>query len=380
MKILFINSVCGIRSTGRICSNLAQKLEAEGHECKIAYGQIDKIPEISKKYAVRIGDNFSLKVHGVQTRLFDIHGLGSVRTTKKFLSWAEEYDPQLLWLHNLHGYYINYELLFAWIKSRPQMEVKWTLHDSWAFTGHCAYFNKVGCDRWKQGCYNCPQKRKYPASIVMGNYQENFRRKKEAFNGVQNMTLITPSNWLASLVKQSFLGNYPIEVCHNTIDTSVFKPTSSDFRKRYGLENKKIILGVASGWGEHKGFGDFLKLSDILDENYHIVLVGLGKKHMKAIKHNMLGIRMTNSTTELAEIYSSADVFFNPTYEDNYPTVNLEAEACGTPVITYNTGGAPETIRNPYSKVVPTGDLRAAYCEFEKLIGEVQGSTNNSLE
>ena len=360
MRVLMINSVCGIRSTGRICTDLAQQMEAEGHEVKIAYGRVEEVPEKFKKYAVRIGTDLDLKLHAVRTRLLDQHGFGSKRATKKFLEWAEQYDPDLLWLHNIHGYYINIELLFDWIKSRPQMKVKWTLHDCWTFTGHCSHFDFVGCDRWKTGCHKCPQKNRYPKSAGLDNSKQNYLRKKAAFTGVADMTLITPSQWLANLVKQSYLGNYPVEVHYNTIDTTIFKPTPSDFRERYGLEGKRIILGVASTWDDRKGLEDFFKLADMMDDSCRIVLVGLNDDQVKRCKANMIGIKRTNSPQELAEIYTAADVFFNPTYEDTYPTVNLEAETCGTRVITYRTGGAPETIQRKDSVVIDVGEWKTA--------------------
>lgn len=358
MKVLLINSVCGIGSTGRICTDLAKKLEADGHEVKIAYGRSAVVPEQYRKFAVRIGSGMDVKVAGVQSRLLDNHGLASKRATKKFLQWADEYNPDLVWLHNLHGYYINYELLFQWIKSRPEMQIKWTLHDCWAFTGHCSHFTIAKCEQWKNHCSYCPQTRLYPACYGIGATSQNFERKREAFTGVKSMTLITPSQWLADLVKQSFLKEYPVEVHRNTIDTNVFKPTPSDFRERYGLVGKKVVLGVANGWGERKGLYDFNKLAAMLDDRYAIVLVGLSKKQIKGLPENILGIRRTNSPQELAAIYTAADVFFNPTYEDNYPTVNLEAEACGTRVVTYDTGGCGETIHSPESVVIPVGTYR----------------------
>lgn len=359
MRVLMVNSVCGIRSTGRICTDLAQRMEEEGHEVKIAYGRVEEVPEQFKKFAVRIGNDLDLKIHAIRTRILDEHGFGSKKATQEFLKWADEYNPDLIWLHNVHGYYINIEMLFDWIKSRPQMEVKWTLHDCWAFTGHCGYFTMAQCDKWKSACMNCPQKNKYPASLLKDNSKHNFERKKAAFTGVQNMTLITPSRWLAELVKQSFLKEYPVEVHYNRIDTTVFKPTPSNFRKKHNCEDKKVILGVASVWDERKGFEDFLKLATMLDDSYLIVLVGLNETQIQKCKPNMLGIQRTNSPRELAEIYTAVDVFFNPTYEDNYPTVNLEAEACGTCVITYCTGGAPETIYRRDSIVVDVGDLES---------------------
>jgi glycosyltransferase involved in cell wall biosynthesis len=340
MKVLFINSVCGIGSTGRICTDIAQQLEAEGNEVKIAYGRKGTVPKRFQKYAIRIGTDFDCKMHAIQTRLFDTHGFGSKRATKEFLKRAEEYKPDLLWLHNLHGYYINVEMLFDWIKKHPEMQVKWTLHDCWAFTGHCSY---------------CSQLRRYPACFAMSSVSKNFERKRKAFTGVKNMTLITPSKWLADLTRQSFLKEYPVEVHYNTIDTSIFKPTPSDFRERYGLQDKIIVLGVANVWEDRKGLFDFYKLAEMLDDRYVIVLVGLSEKQIKNLPKNIKGIQRTNSPQELAAIYTAADVFVNPTYEDNYPTVNLESQACGTKVITYDTGGCIETLYTAESNAIPCG-------------------------
>jgi len=357
VKVLLINSVCGIGSTGRICTDLARQFEKEGHDVKIAYGRSSFVPEQYKKYAVRIGTDFDVKLHALQTRLFDTHGFGSKRATKKFLTWAEEYNPDMIWLHNIHGYYINVEMLFKWLKSRPQTQIKWTLHDCWAFTGHCSYFTMANCNKWKTQCEHCPQIRRYPAALC-DNSRNNFLRKKSTFTGVKNMKLITPSKWLANLVKQSFLKEYPIEVVYNSIDTNVFKPTFSDFRQKYNLQNKKIILGVASVWDARKGLQDFIKLAQTLEDKYVIVLVGLTDKQIKILPQNCIGIKRTNNLQELAGIYTAADVFFNPTYEDNYPTVNLEAQACGTPVVTYDTGGAKETIYTQNSKIVSCGEWK----------------------
>ncbi len=368
MRILLINSVCGIRSTGRICTDLAERLSAEGHEVRIAYGRAH-VPARYEKYAIRIGTETDVKLHGLQTRLLDTHGFGSQKATRRFLQWADEFDPALLWLHNLHGYYINVEALFAWIKTRPQMVVKWTLHDCWAFTGHCSYFDAVHCVQWESHCQRCVQKNEYPASYVCDNCRNNFMRKKAAFTGVQNMTILTPSQWLAGLVQRSFLGGYPVEVHNNTIDTKVFKPTPGTFRTKHGLMDKRIILGVASSWDARKGLHDFIRLSALLEEPYVIVLVGLTKKQIGQMPGKIVAIQRTENPEELAEIYSAADVFFNPTYEDTYPTVNLEAEACGTPVVTYRTGGAPETIRLAHSCVVEAGALQEAACILRIISG-----------
>lgn len=354
MKILQINSVCGIRSTGRIATDIAESYILEGHECRIAYGR-EIVPEKYKDLSYRIGNETAVKFNGLKARIFDTEGFNAKNETIVFLKWAEEYNPDLLWLHNLHGYYINVKMLFDWIKSRPQMEVRWTLHDCWAFTGHCSHFAYVKCDKWKNECVRCLQTHEYPRSILLDNSKNNYYWKRETFCGVKNMTIVTPSYWLANLVKQSFLKEYRIEVIHNKIDNISFKPTMSDFRNRYGLDNKKIILGVASAWCEKKGLGDFIRLSEMLSESYQIVLVGITEKQKKKIPKKILCLPRTNSKTELAEIYTAADIFLNLTYEDTYPTVNLEAQACGTPCITYQTGGSVESV--PWENTVEQGVL-----------------------
>ena len=365
-RLLLINSVCGIGSTGRICADIAREYEAEGYEVRIAYGRKGTVGEGAEKYAVRIGSDLDVRLHGLYTRITDKHGLGSVRATKKFLKWADEYDPDVLWLHNIHGYYINYELLFDWIKSRPQMEVKWTLHDCWAFTGHCSHFTYVKCDKWKTGCKNCPQKKEYPASACLDNSENNYLRKKQAFCGVNNLTLITPSHWLEGLVKQSFLKEYAVEVIYNTIDKTVFKPTPSDFRQKHGIRDDQVmILGVSSIWNVRKGFHDFLMLSKQLFEKngdkYRVVLVGLTEEQQRTLPKDIIGLTKTDSKEELAEIYTAADIFVNTTYEDTFPTVNLEAEACETRIVTYDTGGCRETITREDSTVIPTSDMEKLY-------------------
>lgn len=354
MKILLINSVSGIRSTGRIVAELADKYISEGHECKIAYGR-GEVPSNYKNISYRIGTDLSVMLNALKARFFDNEAFNAKRETKKFIKWANNYNPDVLWLHNLHGYYLNIELLFDWIKSRPQMEVKWTLHDCWPFTGHCPHFTLAKCEQWKSCCYNCSQTKEYPKGMLLDNCRNNYQKKKNAFCGVNNMTLITPSNWLAGLVKDSFLKDYPVEVVHNTIDKNVFKPTAGDFREKNNLRNKFIVLGVASAWSDKKGLADFIKLSEMLDDRYVVVLVGLTAKQIKNIPENIISVERTNSAVELAHIYTTADVFLNLTYEDNYPTVNLEAQACGTPCITYNTGGSIESVEPDC--VVEQGDL-----------------------
>ncbi|MBR3681670.1 MAG: glycosyltransferase [Clostridia bacterium] len=356
MKILMINSVCGIRSTGRICTDIAEVLDKEGHDVKIAYGR-ENVPERFKKYAVKIGSDFGVKLHAVRSRLFDASGFGSRIATKRFIKWVKSYDPDIIHLHNIHGYYLNIEILFDYLKA-SEKPVVWTLHDCWAFTGHCSHFDFVGCEKWKMGCVDCPQKLTYPKSFV-DRSSRNYDRKKRAFTSVKNLSIVTPSHWLADLVRESYLAASDVLVVHNGINLNVFKPTDGNFRKEHSIEEKKILLGVASVWGKRKGFDDFIKMSQMLDDSYRIVLVGVSEQQKEKLHGNMIGINRTNNTKELAHIYTTADVFVNPTYEDNYPTVNLEAIACGTPVITYSTGGSPEAVREYEGMTVPKGDVDA---------------------
>ena len=359
MRLLILNSVLGYGSTGRICLDIAKEYEQKGYEVKVAYGRnFGPLSELAKKYGVRIGNDMDVYLHGIYSRVTDKHGLGSKRATRAFLKWASDFNPDMLWLHNVHGYYINYEMLFEWIKSRPDMKVNWTLHDCWTFTGHCAHFTYVKCNKWQKGCYDCPQISEYPKSF--NDYsRQNYERKKKAFTGVRDLTIITPSMWLKKMVSQSYLAEYNVEVVYNTVDKKVFRNTENTFKEEHGFPDKKMILGVANNWNQRKGLDDYIELSRKIDDSlYRIVLVGLTDSQIKDFDKagtNILAFTRTPNAGELVKMYSAADVFVNPTYEDTFPTVNLEAEACGTRVVTYNTGGCAETIHRPDSIVIEPG-------------------------
>lgn len=353
MRILFINSVFGIRSTGRIVADLVNHYESLGHECKVAYGRESVPSEIAHK-SYKIGTESDVRIAALEARIRDNAGFANIHTTLRFLEWANEYDPDVLWLHNLHGYYINIELLFSWIKSRERMKVYWTLHDCWAFTGHCSNYQIVECRKWMHCCKNCVQTMSYPQSFI-DNSEKNFHRKKNCFQGVQNMTIIAPSFWIKTQVEQSFLSSYDVVVQHNKIDLVHFNKTNSRFREKYCIQDKFVILGVQSAWGKSKGLYDFDKLAQVLNNHYQIVLVGITEKQKRMLSDRIICVPRTNSIQELAEIYSAADLFLNLTYQDNYPTVNLEAQACETACITYRTGGSPESV--PKENVVDKGNL-----------------------
>lgn len=353
-KLLQINSVINSGSTGRIGEEIGQTAIAAGWESYIAYGRNER-PSSSK--LIKIGSDKDIKLHGLQTRLFDRHGLGSKGATTDFIRQIEKIKPDIIHLHNIHGYYINIEVLFQYLK-KVNVPVVWTFHDCWPITGHCSHFTFVGCDKWKKLCYECPQKTSYPASYFIDRSKKNYILKKELFNSLPNLTLVPVSQWLSGVLEESFLQKYPIKVINNGINTEVFKPSEgSAFRTKYSLDDKFILLGVASIWDERKGLKDFIELSKLLNSDYQIVLVGLTNKQIKQLPENILGIERTESVEGLAEIYASSDVFINPTYEDNFPTTNLESLACGTPVITYEAGGSPEAIDESTGIVVEQGNI-----------------------
>lgn len=341
-------------STGSIMRGLHSQLCSHGVDSYCFWGRRHKsIDEHMRCCASKPEVYF----HGAMTRLRDRMGFYSKHDTAKLLKLLDEIDPDVVHLHNIHGYWVNIEMLFSWL-AMHHCQVRWTLHDCWAFTGHCAHFTYLECAQWKTHCaysYSCPQLDTYPKTISKASCARNFEDKKRIFTSVPpaRMTLITPSQWLGNLVGESFLKDYPVEVRRNTIDRAVFRPTPSDFRERYGIGDRFMILGVASPWTERKGLGSFIQLADELDsKKYAIVLVGLSEKQIKQLPNGIMGLTRTNSPQELAGIYSTADVFFNPTVEDNFPTVNLEAEACGTPVVTYDTGGCRETLGMRRSRYV----------------------------
>ena len=352
MKILEINQV-NFGSTGHIMLQIADLATKKGHEviCSF-YARRNKDKD---KNCIYIGNKVSHNIHKKLYRKTGNNGCYSKISTWNFLRKVKKFDPDLIHIHNLHNCYINLPMLFDYIKKNNK-KVVWTLHDCWSFTGQCPYFTAVGCEKWKTGCHDCEQINRYPSCSV-DRTDKMWNRKKEWFTGVQNLTSVTPSQWLADLVKQSFLKDYPVKVINNGIDLGVFKPTESDFRTKHNLEDKKIILGVASVWEVRKGLDVFIELSKRLDDRYKIVLVGTNDEVDKKLPEGIISIHRTSNQKELAELYTAADVFFIPTREDNFPTVNMESLACGTPVLTFNTGGSPEMVDEATGVVLMNEDI-----------------------
>lgn len=346
MNVLQLNVVCGIRSTGRICAMLSDALEARGDQCNIAYGRFH-VPPAYKDVAVKIGSRADSVLHGLKSRLWDGTGFGSRRATQRFVQWLRENPPDVIHLHNLHGYYLHLGVLVSYLKECGK-PIIWTLHDCWPMTGHCTYFEQSGCDKWRTQCDNCPQQSEYPASW-MDRSAQNFLKKRALLAAVPRMTLVTPSHWLAECVRDSFLREYPLRVIPNGVDLHRWKPCDSTFRSSHGLQDRTIVLSVASVWDARKNAEDLFQLADMLGAKYQVVMVG---QYAGNVPKNVIHITHTDSARALAELYTAADVLVNPTLEDNFPTVNLEALACGTPVITYKTGGSPETIDETCGVVV----------------------------
>lgn len=356
IKVLQISTVCGSGSVGRIMVDIYHTLEKNGDMPLIAYGR-QKAPEGIRAYC--FGSAPDLALHVLSTFFRGEHGFASAGQTRKLIRKIQEWDPDVIHLHNIHGFILQIELLFEYLKKAGK-PVVWTLHDCWPYTGHCAFYDYNGCGGWKTGCSGCREyRRTYPYALFKNRTERNYIRKKAAFTGVPDLVLATPSGWLKAEVEQSFLKEYPIKVIPNGIDREAFRPAKSRLRETLGLEGKYVILGVANVWERRKGLPYLLRLSERLPEDCRMILIGLSKRQIRGLPRDILGLSRTSSVRELAEYYSMADVFVNATLEDNFPTTNLEALSCGTPVITFDTGGSPESVDESCGRVVPKGDLEA---------------------
>lgn len=372
MRILQINTVCGTGSVGRIAVDLYEVCEKAGHAPYIAYGRGGAS---SKVASYKIGSKPDFYKHVLKNFFKGEGGFGSVEKTEQFLHWMDQIKPDLIHLHNIHGFYINIEMLFAFIKEKD-IPVVWTLHDNWPFTGHCAYFDYAECTKWKTGCESCSIHRTaYPYAIFKDNSKNAYARKKQSFQGVKNLTIVTPSNWLKDLVKESFLQEYPVKVIFNGIDLEKFNIMEN-------VEKKKVILGVANVWEARKGLTYFEQMAGRLPEDYVIKLVGVSKSQKKKLLRKFPGgeivpITRTENVEELAALYNEATVYVNATLEDNFPTTNLEALACGTPVVTFQTGGSPESLNPSCGKIVKKGDFEKLLDAIEDVIAIVEEQQNN---
>lgn len=373
MKVVQINAVFGRGSTGKICVAVSDILDQHGVENYILFSAGNS----DRSNAISCCSRSYTRFQSLRSRILGNYGFNSIRETGRMIAELERIKPDVVHLHNLHGHECHLERLMAYLKQH-RTKVLWTFHDCWAFTGYCTHFAFAACDKWKTECKKCPQKRDY--SWLFDRSSELYQRKKNAFSGL-DLTVITPSQWLADLVKQSFLREYPVKVIPNGIDLRIFRPVKSDFRRKYHISDAKcMLLGVAHGWGIRKGLDVFLELARRLDpEKFQIVLVGTDDAVDRKLPENILSIHRTNDQQELAEIFSAADLFVNPTREDNYPTVNMEAIACGTPVLTFRTGGSPESITEKTGSVVDCDDVDALEREIIRIWKERPYTLENLL-
>ena len=348
MKVVQINAVSGTGSTGKIVLSISEILSKHNIENYIFYSSKKSNYALSTKY---IGD-FSIKINALKSRLLGNWGFNTRSATKRLINELKRIEPDIVHLHNLHAHNVNLSLLFDYFKQK-NTKIFWTFHDCWAFTGYCTHFQMVDCNKWQDYCNSCILKKKY--SWFFDKSKFLYNKKKQLFSDL-NLTIITPSIWMANLVKKSFLSNYTIKVINNGVDLNIFKPTNSDIREKYNIKNKYVILGVAFEWNDNKGLDVFIELSKKLSKKYEIILVGVSDKLKKKLPDRIIGISKTNSQVELAQFYSMADVFVNPTREDTFPTVNIESIACGTPVVSFKTGGSPEILDNTCGIVVEKND------------------------
>lgn len=345
-KLLQINSVVNYGSTGHIVEDLGNLAQQNGFESYVIYGR--KRRKSSQK-TYYIGSLFAFLFHVFMTFITDGHGLYSKFATRKLIKLIQKINPDVIHLHNIHGYYLNYPLLFNYFK-KIDKPIIWTLHDCWTYTGHCSHYTFVKCSDWKIKCLKCKQKRSYPPSLLIDNCRKNFELKKMLFTSVKNCTIVTPSKWLSKEVGNSFFNRYTIKYIYNGIDLDKFRSSSNN---PYTFTNKKIILSVANVWDDRKGFNDLIELNKLLDHNlYQIVMIGLTKKQVKKLPENIIGIERTESVQELVDYYSFADVYFCASVEETLGMTPIEAQACGTPCIVYNSTAIPETILNGKTGVV----------------------------
>ena len=362
MNIVQINATCGSGSTGKICVSVSQLLNKNGVSNRILYStNLSDYPN-----GIKVSRDIYIKAQALFSRIFGNYGFTSYLATKKIIRLLDQLNPDIVHLHNLHSHNCNIGKLLDYLREK-HIKIFWTFHDCWAFTAYCPYYTMAKCAFWKKECHDCCQRKNYSWFFDRSKYL--FKQKREAVKGL-DLTIITPSQWLANQVKMSFLKDYPVKVINNGIDLSVFKPTESDFRTHYGLVDKKVVLGVAFGWGLRKGLDVFIDLSKRLPENYRIVLVGTDERADAMIPANIISIHRTQNQTGLAEIYTAADVFANPTREENYPTVNMESLACGTPIVTFKTGGSPEILDETCGSVVPCDDIEAMEMEICRICEE----------
>lgn len=356
MRVVQINRDIGTGSVGKIVESLYWGIKKGGGECLVCYAgnNYSTIPETD---TLRFGNKVDIIIHAGLAKITDKTGYYSTIVTKGLIKKIREYEPNIVHIHAGYGYYLNIRRLYGFLE-KQNCKVILTLHSCWEFTGHCCHFMYSNCKKWRTGCYKCVEKGSYPESFIFDNSRRNYLLKKKTIGSLKNLIIVAPSEWMKKEAQQSFLRDCPVFVVNNGINLIMFKPTKIE-GDLFGLDiRKKIILGVASRWSKRKGIDDFIKLSQTMPDDYQIALVGGNLKTLKCTSHKIICIDRTENVKQLSQLYTISTILFNPTYEDNYPTVNLEAIACGTPVITYNTGGSGEIVNElGVGRVIDKGNI-----------------------
>lgn len=370
-RLLIINVALNWGSTGRIVEGIGTLAQKQGWEVVVAHGA--RYKNLSYLLSIQVSSKVCEWVHFIESSLFDAQGLGSRCDTKRFLKELDDIKPDLVHIHNIHGCFINYPLLFNYLKGH-NIPVVWTLHDCWSMTGHCTHFMRTDCQKWQTGCNHCPQKRTFPKTYLLDRSERNYSLKKGLFTSMPVMHITTVSNWLKGIAEASYLKKYPVTVVPNGIKTDVFVPEPSDIKEQYGLQGKKLLLAVAIGLDERKGLYDYIKLAGKLPEQFQLMLVGLTEEEQKALPKRIIGVKRTNGAKELAAYYSAADVLLSLSYEETFGLTIVEAMACGTPAIVYDNTAQPELITPETGKVVPMGDVDAVLSAIEEVCSKPKES------
>ena len=353
-SLVEINTVVN-NSTGRIMHDIQREADILGMETLSIVGRRHVYTDVP---CVKLGNAVSFWIHVIWTTLTDRHGLEpilSVIYTGKMVRRIKEANPGIIHLHNIHGYYLHYPTLMKYLAYEYKGKIIWTFHDLWPITGHCAYYSAVNCDKWMTGCNHCPNKKRYPVSLGLDGSRKNYEIKQKLFTSLSNLTITVPSEWMASQVRQSFMGKYPVEVINNGIDTVVFDHNrlavdsdteSSRCVGKTSWSDKKILLSVASIWDDRKGLKDLVALSDKLNDDYVMVIVGLSKHQISMLPKGVIGITRTENIDELVSLYSRANIFINPSLEESFSLVTVEALSCGCPCIVLDTSAVAELVND----------------------------------
>lgn len=371
-RLFLINVSVNTGSHGRIVEQIGNIAAADGWDVWIAHGP--RYINRSSHHTYQVCSSFEEKIHAIESRFFDNHGLSCTKATKKLVSFIKEVNPDIIHLHNIHGYYLNYKILFEYLKECGK-PIVWTMHDCWPMTGHCVYFELVGCEKWKTECYGCPQLDGYPVSLFFDNSRRNFRLKKSVFTSIPNLHIVTVSEWLRGLFQQSFFStsimNPTIQTIYNGIDLTVFSTCDESIRNSVraglGLKDEFVGIALATKWLKYKGWEDYLKLAMFLPKDMRIILVGVNDEEKKQLPNNIIGISMLASQNDLAKLYSSSDVLLNLSYQETFGLTTVEGYACKLPAIVYNSTASPELVKESTGIIVEPGDIMGVLCAMKKI-------------